>query len=121
MLLKFRRALLPALLLVACTSLHADVTMRMVWDFKINVALPTPMPQLPFNEILTRIKGDHGYAAIGPIVAITDLATGKVTLLDPKAQQYATVAMADYLSKVAGASGQHTQDIPDQAKRFWRR
>jgi len=118
MLLKFRRALLPALLLVACTSLHADVTMRMVWDFKINVALPTPMPQLPFNEILTRIKGDHGYAAIGPIVAITDLATGKVTLLDPKAQQYATVAMADYLSKVAGASGQHTQDIPDQAKQI---
>jgi hypothetical protein len=118
MLLKFRRALLPALLLAACTSLHADVTMRMVWDFKINVALPTPMPQLPFNEILTRIKGDHGYAAIGPIVAITDLATGKVTLLDPKAQQYATVAMADYLSKVAGASGQHTQDIPDQAKQI---
>jgi len=29
MLLKLRRALLPALLLVACTSLYADVTMRM--------------------------------------------------------------------------------------------
>lgn len=113
-----RRSLLPALFLVACTSLYADVTQRMSFGFKINVALPGPVPQLPFNEILTRIKGDHGYAAIGPIVAITDLATGKVTLLDPKAQQYATVAMADYLSKVAGASGQHTQDIPDQAKQI---
>jgi|CZKN01.1.fsa_nt_gi hypothetical protein len=118
MLLKLRRALLPALLLVACTSLYADVTMRMAWDFKINVALPSAMPQLPFNEILTRIKGDRGYAAIGPIVAITDLATGKVTLLDPKAQQYATIAMVDYLSKVAGASGQNTQNLPEQAKQI---
>ena len=68
-----RRSFLPALLLVACTSLYADVTMRMSWEMKINMAIPGAVPQLPFKEFLTRIKGDRSYAAIGPIIAVTDL------------------------------------------------
>lgn len=111
-----RRSFLPALILVACTSLHADVTMRMSFDVKVNMAIPTAVPQLPFNEVLTRIKGDRGYVAMGPILAVTDVSTGKVTLLDPKTQRYATIAMADYLSKVAGASSQNTQNMPEEAK-----
>ncbi|MGO9012484.1 MAG: hypothetical protein ACLQPN_20505 [Bryobacteraceae bacterium] len=116
--LMLRRSILPALFLVACTSLHADVTMRMSFDLKINMALPTAVPKLPFNEVLTRVKGDRGYAAIGPIVAITDISTGKVTLLDPKAQQYATMAMADYLSKLTGANAQNAQNMPEEAKQM---
>jgi hypothetical protein len=110
-----RRSFLPALLLAACTSLQADVTMRMSFDVKVNLALPTAVPQLPFNEILTRIKGDRGYAAMGPIIAITDIPSGKITLLDPKTQHYAAIAMADYASKFSGANG---QNMPEAAKQM---
>jgi hypothetical protein len=113
-----RRILLPALLLVACTSLYADVTMRMGLELKFNVALPGPAPQMPFNEISTRIKGDRSYAVIGPIVAVTDLSTGKITLLDAKGQRFATVAMADYISKLSGAGGPGGQNMPEEAKQM---
>ena len=113
-----RRILLPALLLVACTSLYADVTMRMGLDLKFNVAIPGDVPQLPFHEIATRIKGDRGYAMIGPIVAVTDLSTGKITLLDAKAQRFATIAMADYLSKLGAAGGPGGQNMPEEAKQM---
>jgi hypothetical protein len=113
-----RRSFLPALLLVACTSLYADVTMRMSWEMKINMAIPGAVPQLPFKEFLTRIKGDRSYAAIGPIIAVTDLSTGKVTLMDPKTQRYAAIALADYVSKLSGASGQNMQNVPEEAKQM---
>ncbi len=113
-----RRVVLPALFLVVCTSLQADVTMRMGLDFKINMVLPTAVPKLPFNEMVTRVKGDHGYAVVGPIVVITDISSGKISLLDPKAQQYATVAMADYMSKLAGVNGQSQQNMPEEAKQM---
>lgn len=116
-----RRIFLPALLLVACTSLYADVTMRMGLDLKINVALPGDAPKLPFNEISTRIKGDRSYAVIGPIVAVTDLSTGKITLLDAKARRFATIAMADYISKLSGVSGQSAQamqNMPEEARQM---
>jgi len=120
-----RRSFLPALLLVACTSLYADVTMRMSWDLKINLAIPGAVPQLPFKEYVTHIKGDRSYAAIGPIIALTDLSTGKITLMDPKTQRYATIAMADYISKLSGTisnpsgtSGQNMQNMPEEAKQM---
>jgi hypothetical protein len=113
-----KHSFLPALFLVVCTSLHADVTMRMAFDFKINMAVPGGAPSLPFNEMVTRIKGDRGYASMGPIVALTNLATGQMTLLDPKGQRFATMAMADYLSKIGGAQGQATANIPEQAKQI---
>jgi len=113
-----RRILLPALLLVACTSLYADVTMRMGLELKFNVAIPGDVPKLPFNEISTRIKGDRGYAVFGPIVAITDLSTGKITLLDAKGQRFATITMADYISKLAGAGGPGGQNMPEEAKQM---
>jgi hypothetical protein len=114
----FRRTVLPALLLVACTSLYADVTMRMGLELKFNVAIPGDVPKLPFNEISTRIKGDRGYAVFGPIVAITDLSTGKITLLDAKGQRFATITMADYISKLAGAGGPGGQNMPEEAKQM---
>lgn len=114
-----RRSFFPAPLLVVCTSLHADVTMRMTLDMKINVALPGAAPQLPFHEMLTRIKGTQGYAAMGPIVAITDIGAGKVTLLDVKGQRFATIPMADYLSTVTGGkAGQNMQGLPEEAKQI---
>ena len=112
-----KRAILPALFLVVCTSLHADVTMRMALEMKINVAIPNAAPPLPFNEMLTRIKGTEGYAAIGPIVAITDIAGGKVTLLDVKGQHFATIPMADYVSTVT-ANGKNTPNLPEEAKQI---
>jgi hypothetical protein len=101
--------------------LYADVTMRMGFDFKINLALPGAMPQLPFNEMLTQVKGDRGYAVFGPIVAVTDLSTGKIALLDAKTKRYASIAMADYLSKITGSGGegaQAMQNMPEEAKQI---
>jgi hypothetical protein len=97
--------------------LHADVTMRMALDWKVNMALPTPLPQLPFNEMVTHVKGNRGYAAIGPIIVVTDLSTGKLTVFNPNSRQYATVAMADYLSKMHAATT-GTTNLPDQAKQM---
>lgn len=114
-----RRIFLPVLLLAGCTSLYADVTMRMGLDLKFNLALPGAMPQLPFNEMLTQVKGDRGYAVIGPIVAVTDLSTGKIALLDAKTKRYAAIAMADYLSKITGGEhAQAMQNIPEEAKQI---
>jgi len=116
-----RRIFLPVLLLAGCTSLYADVTMRMGLDLKFNLALPGALPQLPFNEMLTQVKGDRGYAVIGPIVAVTDLSTGKITLLDAKTKRYAAIAIADYISKIAGSSGQGAQamqNMPEEAKQM---
>ena len=90
----------------------------MSWDLKINVAMPGPAPQLPFKELVTHIKGDRSYASMGPIIALTDLSTGKVTLMDPKAQRYAAIAMADYISKLSGANGQNMQNVPEEAKQM---
>jgi len=113
-----RRIILANLLLVGCTSLYADVTMRMGFDLKVNLTLPTPMPQLPFNEMVTRIKGDRAYVTMGPVNAITDLSTGKIMLLDPKARLYASLAMADYLAKAGGATGRNMQGMPEEAKQI---
>jgi len=87
-------------------------------DLKINMAIPTGAPQLPFHETVTRIKGDRGYASMGPIIAITDISSGQVTLLDPKTQHYATVAMANYVSKLTGGNGQAMQNMPEEAKQM---
>jgi hypothetical protein len=113
-----RRIFLPALFLVACTSLPADVTMRMSLDMKVNMAVPGAVPQLPFKEILTRIKGDRSYATLGTFITVTDNSRSEVTLIDTVAQRYTIVAMADYMAKVTGASGQNSQNMPDAAKQI---
>jgi len=118
MLLILRRSFLPALLFVACTSLYADVTMRMSFDVKVNMAVPGAVPQLPFKEILTRIKGDRSYAAMGTFITVTDNSRSEVTLIDTEAQHYAILAMADYLAKLQGASGQSSQSMPEAAKQI---
>lgn len=111
-----RRSFLPVLLLVACTSLYADVTMRLSCDMKVNVAVPGAVPQFPFKEILTRIKGDRSYAAMGTFVTVTDNSRSEVTLIDTATQRYAITTMADYLAKIQGASGHNAQNMPEAVK-----
>ncbi len=113
-----RRSLLPALLLVACTSLYADVTMRMSFDVKVNMALPGAVPQLPFKEIVTRIKGDRSYATVGTFITVSDNARGEVTLIDTEGQRYAILALADYLAKLPSAGGHGIQNMPEAAKQM---
>jgi hypothetical protein len=99
--------------------LYADATMRVSCDMKLNVPMPPgAAPQLPFKEILTRVKGDRSYASMGPVTVVSDLASGKITLIDPKTQRFATMPLADYLSKVSGSTGANTQDMPEQAKQI---
>lgn len=113
-----RRSFLPVLLLVACTSLYADVTMRMSLDLKVNMAVPGAVPQLPFKEMVTRIKGDRSYATLGTFITVTDNSRSEVTLIDTEAQRYAIVAMADYLAKLPSANGQNIQNMPEAAKQM---
>ena len=96
----FRRIFAIGLFLVACSSLWADVTMRMALDLKVNMAVPTAIPELPVKELLTRVKGDRGSAVFGNIVSITDNSRSDVTLIDTKAQHFAIISMADYLAKL---------------------
>ena len=125
----FRRMLLPVLILVASASLRADVTMRSSLNMKINVAMPGAAPELPFKEIVARIKGDRSYAAMGTLVTVTDASRSEVTLIDTKAQRYAILTLADYLAKAqasnltapAGASDQEkaeTAKAADAAKQM---
>jgi len=114
----FRRLLLPALFLVACTSLYADVTMRMSFDLKTNMTVPGAVPQLSFKEILTRIKGDRSYSKAGTFVTVTDNSRSEVTLIDTETQRYAIITMADYLAKLHGVSGQNSENLREAAKQM---
>ena len=112
----FRHTLLPALFLVACASLPADVTMRSSLNLKINVSVPGAAPELPFKEIVARIKGDRGYAAMGTLVSVTDSARGEVTLIDTKAQRYAIMNLADYLAKMQPGNLKPPANASDEEK-----
>ncbi len=113
-----RRSFLPALILLAWTSLQADVTMRMSFDVKINMASPGAVPQLPFKEIVTRIKGDRSYATMGTFITVTDNSRGEVTLIDTEGQRYAIINLADYLAKLPSANGKSIQNMPEAAKQM---
>jgi len=113
-----RRTILPVLFLAACASLQADVTMRMSMVMKINMAVPAAVPQLPFNEVLTRIKGDHGISTMGSFTTVTDISRDEITLIDNDGQRYAIIPMADYLAKSQAAGGASMQNLPDQAKQM---
>jgi len=113
-----RRLILPALFVVACTSLQADVTMRMSLGMKVNMAVPGALPQLPFKDTVIRIKGDRSYAALGTFILVTDNSRGDVTLLDTEGQHYAILPLADYLAKASGAGGENMQNMPEQAKQL---
>jgi hypothetical protein len=67
---------------------------------KINVAVPGALPELPFKEVVARIKGDRSYSAIGTLVTVTDASRSEVTLIDTKAQRYAILTLAEYMAKL---------------------
>jgi hypothetical protein len=103
------------LLLSASVLLDADVTVRQSFDYKMNLPIPgAQVPQLPFREILMRIKGDRAYSETGTMNSITDAATGQVTMLDPKTSRYATATLAEYVAALEQAVSANA--MPEQAK-----
>lgn len=48
------------------------------------------------SEIVTRVKGDRVSSTFGAVTTIMDGPANQITLLNPAAKRYATVAMADY-------------------------
>ena len=108
---------LPIVTLVLSSSmlLNADVTVRQSFDYKMNLPVPgAQVPQLPFHEMLMRIKGDRAYCETGTMSSITDASTGQVTMLDPKTSRYATATMAEYIAALQQSFSSNA--MPEQAK-----
>jgi hypothetical protein len=111
------RGISLSLILAATVTLRADVTVRQSMDIKINMPMPGAQPpQMPFKEILMRIKGDHGYADMGIMTVISDGLTHQVTLVDPKTKRYATSSMEDYIAKTSQAAAM--PDMPEEARQM---
>jgi len=103
------------LFLSASMLLDADVTVRQSFDYKMNLPIPgAQVPQLPFHEMLMRIKGDRAYCETGTMNSITDASTGQVTMLDPKTSRYATATMAEYIAALQQSVSANA--MPEQAK-----
>lgn len=105
-----------AMLLLSVAMLaDADVTVRQSFDYKMNLPIPgAQVPQLPFHEMLMRIKGDRAYCETGTMNSITDAASGQITMLDPKTSRYATATMAEYIAALEQAVSANA--MPEQAK-----
>jgi len=102
-------------LLVSCSALWADVTLRYKTEVKLNPALP---PQ--FAEMVTKgmggllpsessllFKGGKTYSSTGPITSITDFNKQEVLLWDTAGRHYASLPLnrlADEFAKAMPAA-----------------
>ncbi|HEY4362864.1 MAG TPA: hypothetical protein VGN17_17980 [Bryobacteraceae bacterium] len=124
-----RRLVLAAILAVSAgRGLQADVTIRRSMSVSLGPTFPVQLAEqtnsqlasaLP-SEIVVRVKGDKSYSSAGPLIAITDYATGRVTLLNPKTKQFATAPLTEYLDRMAAATQAAAQGIPAEAQQLLR-
>ena len=96
-----RTAVLTCLLLIPA-ALCADVTLRYRVQYHLNATLPAALTQamdtarLAPSEIMVQVSGGRSLTAQGAFNSISDLSTGKITLLDPIRQHFATVPISEF-------------------------
>jgi len=101
-------AALTCLLLIPA-ALSADVTLQYKVQYHLNAALPAALTQamdtarLTPSEITIHVSGGRSLTAQGALTSISDLSTGKITLLDPVHQHFATVPISQFADQAASA------------------
>lgn len=101
------------LLLVASAApaLLGDVTIRSRNEMKFGAVLPSPVGErtnngtevaLPESTVSYR-KGDKGYLKSGKFACLMDFAKQEITIVDAEHKKFATVAMKDYIDRLAAA------------------
>ena len=102
---------------------RADLTLRHSFSFNLAPFLPPEVvaqarqqmsAALP-GEVVVRIKGDQVYSSFGPLFTITDYAQNRITLLNPKTKEFATVGLSEYFDRLAAA--REFPPLPPDAQR----
>src|SRR5215469_15697242 len=119
-----RSGRLLTLALLATATGWSDVTVRHTLSFQFASFVPDEMraqaeqqfkATMP-TEMIVRIKGDKAYTSVGPAYAITDYGRREITLLNPKAKQYATIPLSEYGDRLAAI--QKSPAVPAQAQQM---
>jgi hypothetical protein len=100
----------------------ADVTVRSTMDVRTASFLPPAaaeamnkqLGEMTSNGIVVRVKGKRSATTSGPILQITDLEKGTITLVDPKGKRFATTTVAEYGDKLKGAM----PELPEMARKM---
>jgi TonB family protein len=111
--------------LCAVQAGRADLTLRYTYTYKMGSFLPPQaldaMKQQLGNWMAEgttlEIKGDRVYASMGRMFSVTDYAKGEITVVDPETKRYATVPLADYMTKMLAA--QKLPPMPPDAQRIF--
>src|SRR5262249_35923321 len=77
-------------------------------------AMNKQMSDLMANGVVLRIKGKRSLMQSGPLITITDVEKGTITLIDPKGKRYATTSISEYGDKLKAA----IPEVPEAAKQM---
>ena len=104
-------------------SAQADLTLRHSFSFKFASFVPAEIQSraseqmkgaLPEN-VLLKIKGARAYSSFGSLYTIADYGNNRITVLDPKTKEFATVPLDEYFDRIGSA--QQIPPLPPDAQR----